>query len=129
MKRLCIATAAAFLLSCSEPPKPHSRPKEPPRAKSREPKARTKPATTSSARLAPPPTPKGPGPLPQSDQEVGRRAAVYTLLTGGDMAKNLPEKATDEGTSFDPNLAESMPFTRPGSRGSRTSAAPAAPER
>lgn len=106
MKRLRIAIASTLLLACSEPPTPHSRPKESPSAKVAKPEARPKPAP--SPEVHPSSAPKGPGPLPESDQEVGRRAAVYALLAGGSMATNLPEQASDEGKSFDPNLAEAI---------------------
>ena len=107
MSRLWFATAALLLLGCSEAPTPHSRPKESPRVEP-SPNAEAPTPPKPNAASKPSSTPKGPGPLPQSDQEIGRRAAVYALLAGGDMAKNLPEQSADEGKTFDPNLAEAM---------------------
>ena len=109
--RLRTVIASTLLFACSEPPTPHSRPKESPSAEVAKPEAPPKP--TPSPKVTPSSEPKGPGPLPESDQEVGRRAAVYALLAGGSMATNLPEKASDGGKSFDPNLAEAM-ATSPG---------------
>ncbi|MCR9164321.1 MAG: hypothetical protein ACE37F_21945 [Nannocystaceae bacterium] len=105
MKHLWLPTALALLCACSDPPTPHSRPKESPRPDpaAEQPAAEQPPSALQSAQQG-----KGPGPLPQSDQEVGRRAAVYALLAGGDIAKNLPERASDPGTAFDSNLADDM---------------------